>query len=350
MEVDKTNLTEKEREILSGPGFFGERTIHYEVGRARVELDGNASWMPYRVVNSGKDFVEIELMDPATGEMLQRKILFEGDVMKMPIQTLGFCEVFRRVQTDQHASDSGGAGDALIKSGNVEMPADHLFELLMLAGLIRIQRGGHPGPATPRDNGRLPPGHPRGFAVLLNRSHHQRSERFVLRREVSYRPVGQPCCHHKPSESAAVSQPMGDERAATLKHRLRVAEDLGGSAPRGVAMEPSADRRRNSRIRTRFETSYSSGREDGLGLLANISYSGALLTQTSLQPRIGSQVRVFIFLSEQAPFVIIGQVVRHVEDGFAIEYADLSPELRRLIDDAAAMVGDPARVAPARNA
>ena len=104
-EVEKTGLTEKQREILSGPGFFGERTIHYEAGRARSEVDGNASWMPYRVVNSGKDFVEIECMDPATGEMVQRRILFEGDLMKMPIRTLGFHEVFRRVQAEQHASD-----------------------------------------------------------------------------------------------------------------------------------------------------------------------------------------------------------------------------------------------------
>jgi hypothetical protein len=105
LELKKTSLTEKQREIMSGPGFFGERTIHYEAGRARSEVDGNASWMPYRVVNSGKDFVEIECMDPATGEMLQRRILFEGDLMKMPIRTLGFYEVFRRVDGEQHARD-----------------------------------------------------------------------------------------------------------------------------------------------------------------------------------------------------------------------------------------------------
>jgi hypothetical protein len=105
LEVEKTNLTEKQRDILSGPGFFGERTIHYEAGRARSEVAGNVSWMPYRVVSSGKDFVEIECMDPVTGEMVQRRILFEGDLMKMPIRTLGFYEIFRRVDTQQHARD-----------------------------------------------------------------------------------------------------------------------------------------------------------------------------------------------------------------------------------------------------
>ena len=113
-------------------------------------------------------------------------------------------------------------------------------------------------------------------------------------------------------------------------------------------MERSADKRRNSRIRTHFETSYSSGREDGSGILANISYSGALLTHTSIQPGLGSQVRVYVLLSEDSPFEIVGQVVRHGEDGFAIEYADLSPELRRLVEDAAEMLGNPRYVPPRR--
>ena len=103
-------------------------------------------------------------------------------------------------------------------------------------------------------------------------------------------------------------------------------------------MAPS-DKRRGSRIRTRFETTYSVGREEGTGILAEISHSGALLTQASVQPRLGSKIRVYVLLSE--PFEVAGKVVRHVDDGFAIEYADVSPELRRLIDDAAAVVGEP---------
>jgi hypothetical protein len=104
-------------------------------------------------------------------------------------------------------------------------------------------------------------------------------------------------------------------------------------------MAQSSDKRRGSRIRTRFETAYSAGREEGTGILSEISYSGALLTQASLQPRLGSKVRVHVLLSE--PFEMVGKVVRHVGDrSFAIAYADVSPELRRLIDDAAAIVGE----------
>jgi hypothetical protein len=106
-------------------------------------------------------------------------------------------------------------------------------------------------------------------------------------------------------------------------------------------MKRLVDRRWNSRVRTHFEILYSSGREDGSGILANISYSGALLIQASVQPRMGSQVRVYVLLSEDSPFEVVGEVVRHVDDGFAIEYADLAPELRLLVDDAAAIVANP---------
>lgn len=113
-------------------------------------------------------------------------------------------------------------------------------------------------------------------------------------------------------------------------------------------MEPSADRRRNFRIRTHFETTYSTDRQEGSAILANISYSGALLIHASVQPRVGSQVRVYVLLTEDSPFVIVGKVVRHVEGGFAIEYADLSPEVRRLVDDAVAMLGNALHVSPGR--
>jgi hypothetical protein len=62
----------------------------------------------------------------------------------------------------------------------------------------------------------------------------------------------------------------------------------------------------------------------------------------------GSQVRLYVLLTEDSPFVVVGKVVRHVEGGFAIEYSDLSPELRRLVDDAAGMVGNALDVPPGR--
>ena len=133
-----------------------------------------------------------------------------------------------------------------------------------------------------------------------------------------------------------------------LKRRSKSAEESGGSKSPGETMARSADKRRNYRIRARFEISYSTERQEGPAILANISYSGALLTQASLQPRLESQVRIYVLLNEDFPFVVVGKVVRHVEGGFAIEYADLSPEVRRLVDYAAALVGNALYVPPGR--
>lgn len=106
-------------------------------------------------------------------------------------------------------------------------------------------------------------------------------------------------------------------------------------------MTETKNARRDHRIKTHFETLYTAGRREGVGVLADISYSGALLEGTSMRPPIGSTVRFFVFLQPVSPFELIGRVVRHHEDGFAIEYKDLDPEIHHLVDDAAAIVTTP---------
>ena len=102
------------------------------------------------------------------------------------------------------------------------------------------------------------------------------------------------------------------------------------------------NKRRDLRVRTRFESLYSSGREEGAGVLADISYSGALMEGTSLKPELGTRLRVYVFLRPIDPFELVGQVVRHTENGFAIEYDEEPAEdLRRFVDDASAMVAAP---------
>ena len=103
------------------------------------------------------------------------------------------------------------------------------------------------------------------------------------------------------------------------------------------------DRRRDGRVRTRFESIYSAGRTEGEGVLADISYSGALIEGVSLKPVLGKPVRIYIFVQPVSPFELRGIVVRHTGDGFAIEYPTVSEEVRRLVDDAAAIVNVPTR-------
>ena len=101
------------------------------------------------------------------------------------------------------------------------------------------------------------------------------------------------------------------------------------------------EQRRETRVQTRFESLYSAGRTEGTGILADVSYTGALILNASSSPEIGKQLRIYVFIQPVAPFELVGTVVRHTEGGFAIEYSGQSDELKRFVDDVAAMVDVP---------
>ncbi len=113
-------------------------------------------------------------------------------------------------------------------------------------------------------------------------------------------------------------------------------------------MTETTNKRPHSRIPIRLEALYSAGRVEGDGVLADISYSGALIEDTTIQPEIGTFVVVYVYLqppsafAAETPFELTGHVVRHSSAGFAIEYKDnLDPDMRRMVDDAAAVVAVP---------
>jgi hypothetical protein len=104
-------------------------------------------------------------------------------------------------------------------------------------------------------------------------------------------------------------------------------------------MQDDENRRRDARIQTRFETLSA----NGVGVLTDISYSGAMLEQSELRPEIGAVVQLFVFLQPVDPLELVGQVVRHTPEGFAIAFKDLDPDIRRFVDDLAAIVATPKR-------
>lgn len=105
---------------------------------------------------------------------------------------------------------------------------------------------------------------------------------------------------------------------------------------REIEME---EQRRNQRVRVAFDALYSNGNREGAGQLIDFSYSGALVSDASLIPDVGTTVRVYVFVQPVAPFELSGEVIRHSDNqGFALEFKELSPELRMLVDDAAAIV------------
>jgi hypothetical protein len=113
-------------------------------------------------------------------------------------------------------------------------------------------------------------------------------------------------------------------------------------------MRARDEKRQGHRVPTHFETISTEGEpldpsmtaKQGIAMLADISYTGAQLHRTDLSPPLGAQIKLQIFLPSQSGvyFELEGQVVRLTTDGFAIQYDRPSPEICRLVDDAASLV------------
>ena len=110
-------------------------------------------------------------------------------------------------------------------------------------------------------------------------------------------------------------------------------------------MTRRAEMRRGFRVSIRLEVNGTAGRFEVVGVLVNISYSGALIEDTSMQPEIGTPVVFYVYLNPPgdfkavSPFRLTGHVIRHSSTGFAIEFENtFDPDVRRMVDDADAIL------------
>jgi hypothetical protein len=107
-------------------------------------------------------------------------------------------------------------------------------------------------------------------------------------------------------------------------------------------MSAYREKRRHVRFTTALNAHHSSDPGEGIGVLANISYCGAMVEDSSVQPSVGSKVRLYVFVEPKdpiapaTPYELVGRVVRHSSSGFAIDYEDDDPEVHRLVDETAA--------------
>ncbi len=86
-------------------------------------------------------------------------------------------------------------------------------------------------------------------------------------------------------------------------------------------MTETPDRRCGPRIKTGVTAYFSSARGEGSAVVADISPVGARLKQAEPRPGVGARVGLSPFLpSSSKRLQVSGRVVRHTEDGFAIEY------------------------------
>ncbi len=111
---------------------------------------------------------------------------------------------------------------------------------------------------------------------------------------------------------------------------------------RSGAISSFSEKRREPRFSTALNAHYSTGPEEGIGVLANISNSGALVEGSSVRPTVGSKVRIYVFtepvdpIAPASPYELVGRVIRHSHSGFAIEYEESDPEVCRLVEQVAA--------------
>jgi hypothetical protein len=98
--------------------------------------------------------------------------------------------------------------------------------------------------------------------------------------------------------------------------------------------------RHSPRIRSWFETHFSSQRQEGEGVLADVSYTGARVEDTGIKPSVGALAILYVCLPEDTkPIQLEGKVARHTQAGFAIEFEKPDEDTRRAVDRIAEMVG-----------
>ncbi len=95
----------------------------------------------------------------------------------------------------------------------------------------------------------------------------------------------------------------------------------------------TTDPERNVRRAASCEVAYSAGREEGMGQLADISISGALLSATTSKPPVESVLQIHVLRDDAPPVDLPARVVRHSANGFAVKFVEFTPALAELLED-----------------
>ena len=110
-------------------------------------------------------------------------------------------------------------------------------------------------------------------------------------------------------------------------------------------MTATTNKRRDDRFPIPLQVYCSFERMEGIATLANISYSGALLEDTILRPRIGTHIDLCAYFKALSAskvathFELAGVVTRHSSTGFAVKFEDNhNPAVRRMVDNAAVLI------------
>jgi hypothetical protein len=109
----------------------------------------------------------------------------------------------------------------------------------------------------------------------------------------------------------------------------------------------SEERRRDARFQTAFEVLNVHPPLEGIALLRDLSSHGACIENTSARPELGRAVQLRVRVADrEEPQTLIGNVVRHIDNGFAVEFDHSEPELRQQLGIALAAAPSPENPRP----
>ncbi|MBW1683506.1 MAG: hypothetical protein JRS35_00435 [Deltaproteobacteria bacterium] len=98
LEVEKlATLTLEQRDVLSTPDLFGQAVAIYGDREIEFRLTEGSTRLSYRIVATGSDFVEIEYDDEQDAEPVRKRLLLDGGLLHVPVEDMGFHEIFRRI-------------------------------------------------------------------------------------------------------------------------------------------------------------------------------------------------------------------------------------------------------------
>ena len=92
------------------------------------------------------------------------------------------------------------------------------------------------------------------------------------------------------------------------------------------------ERARANRFEVPVQIKYSAGAVRGEGVLCNISSTGALIDEATLNLTLGTELTLELcFFGDSAPVEISAKVVRKVASGFALHFVKLDERLKKLL-------------------
>jgi hypothetical protein len=110
-------------------------------------------------------------------------------------------------------------------------------------------------------------------------------------------------------------------------------------------MARESNQRTSGRIMVEVECYGAATRQKGSAQISDLSLNGAMVSHTNITPVRGELIGIS-FDAADGPILLIGWVVRHIDQGFAIEFDHLDQTATDFIDNCAAVVPSRGRGRP----